>query len=107
MKIIWESAAKLEMRKRSVYCKTNIGIFAYREFRNCIKRQIELLVLFPQSGQRELLLEGFSTEYRSMVVKRYHLKIVYCIDESERAVHISAIWDTRRAPQNLREGFQA
>jgi len=101
MKIIWEPNAKSEMRECFAYCKKNFGITTYYRFKSCVSEQLERLLSFPQIGQKEFLLENPVAEIRSLVVKRYHLKIVYYIDESINYVYIVDVWDTRREPCNL------
>jgi plasmid stabilization system protein ParE len=67
-------------------------------FRTAISRLSD----WPYSAPIELLLEGESEEYRSMVIKRLH-KVIYFVDEEKDSVVIFDIWDCRQDPETLRQ----
>jgi len=60
---------------------------------NTILDEIDRLANQPKIASKELLLEEFSHEYRSLVVMKKY-KVIYFIDNE--IVHISAVWDCRR-----------
>ncbi len=65
-----------------------------------IRASVRLLADFPLLAPRELLLEGHTFEYRSLVVvKRY--KAMYRIDGEK--IIIVTLHDCRRDPVKLRE----
>ena len=105
-KIVWSDKATLAKEKILEYGYKEFGEYSVRKLYSQILRVQDLLELFPFSGKHEPLLEGFGTSYRS-VVFHAHYKLVYYFDEQTDEVRVSDIWDTRRAPQNLRQDFQA
>lgn len=105
-KIVWSDKATLAKEKILEYGYKEFGEYSVRKLYSQILRVQDLLELFPFSGKHEPLLEDFGTSYRS-VVFHAHYKLVYYFDEQTDEVRVSDIWDTRRAPQNLRQGFQA
>lgn len=105
-KIIWSDKATLAKEKVLEYGYREFGEYSVRKmYRQMVKIQ-DLLELFPLSGKHEPLLDEFEMDYRSMVFHA-HYKLVYYFNEQTDEVRILDIWDTRRAPQNLRQGFQA
>lgn len=105
-KIVWSDKATLAKEKILEYGYKEFGEYSVRKLYSQILRVQDLLELFPFSGKHEPLLEGLGTSYRS-VVFHAHYKLVYYFNEQTNEVRVSDIWDTRRAPQNLRQGFQA
>lgn len=101
MKVIWEPAAKLELREYLAYCKKIFGLTTYYKLKSSVSEQLKRLSFFPQIGQKEFQLEDPVAEIRSLVINRYHLKIVYFIDESVNHIYIVDVWDTRREPCSL------
>lgn len=59
-----------------------------------------ILLNNPKLGQREILLEDRSIEYRYIVISNY--KLIYYVDEFLKTINIVDVFDTRQNPIKLR-----
>ena len=58
------------------------------------------LLKFPESGTPEALLRDRKIQYRSVIINEYY-KIVYYVKGD--VLRVSAFWDMRMHPDNLRK----
>lgn len=68
-----------------------------------IQQSAATLLVFPQAGAIEALLEDNPKCYRSLVTEK-HYKIIYSI-KNECSIEIAAIWDCRQAPEKLQQAL--
>jgi plasmid stabilization system protein ParE len=73
----------------------NVAINIYNE----ILDSVETLRLFPYIAPIEPYLNGFSKQYRSLVVKK-RFKVVYYV--KNKNINIVTIWDCRQNPNRLK-----
>lgn len=59
---------------------------------------VDELLIFPEAGQLEPLLNDYEGSFRYLVVNK-HYKLIYTINEA--VVEIVVIWDCRRDPSQL------
>jgi plasmid stabilization system protein ParE len=68
---------------------------------NEILDEIGRIEHFPYIGQIEPSLYDCGKEFRALVVLE-HYKVIYYIEEIEKAIYIATIWDCRQNPDFLR-----
>lgn len=61
----------------------------------------DILINHPKAGKKEPDLEKRKILYRCLVTKVRNYKLVYYIEDD--LVHIIAVWDCRRDPQELKK----
>lgn len=66
-----------------------------------IQRSAATLLVFPQAGAIEPLLEDHPKCYRSLVTEK-HYKIIYSLKD-ENHIEIAAVWDCHQDPDRLRQ----
>lgn len=66
-----------------------------------IQRSAATLLVFPQAGAVEPLLEDNPKCYRSLVAEK-HYKIIYSL-KNENHIEIAAVWDCHQDPDRLRQ----
>ena len=67
---------------------------------NSILDELEILEKQPRIAAIEPLLEDFSKQFRSLIIKRRY-KAIYYIDEEKDMIFVATIWDCRQNPNNL------
>lgn len=98
----WTDRAKAVRKELYVRGATEYGTFTALKMARKIESLTDALSLFPFMGFREPILEERSPIFRACLInKRY--KIIYWYHEANDMVVIEDIWDTHRAPQNLKK----
>lgn len=90
--------------RKELYMRGTIeyGTFTALKLARKIESLTDSLSIFPGMGFREPLLEKRIPLFRAyMINKRF--KIIYWYNEADDIVIIEDIWDTRRAPSNLKK----
>lgn len=55
----------------------------------------------PYIGQKELILDKYTQEFRYLVYKNY--KIIYWINSNKKRIEIANVFDTRQYPAKMNE----
>ncbi len=100
MKIEWLDTAREDLfsiygwyAKESLEAATNL-------FRKIVE-SVDALCGNPRMGHREMLLEDFEYEFRTMLTVSRNYRIIYFLDED--TIFIFRIWDCRQNPRTLKE----
>lgn len=100
--VIWTRKAQTAKRQLYLDGQLKFGARVAKKTAQIIEKIQKNLELFPFMGFREPILEERSPIFRACLInKRY--KIIYWYNEVNDMVVIEDIWDTRRAPQNLKK----
>jgi len=97
MEIIWLPLAE-DALDNIFYFYAENNVSAARKIIANIKREVECLSLFPEMAAKELLLEDYPQNFRSLVIKHHH-KAVYFIENN--TIYIADVWDCRQNPDDL------
>lgn len=98
----WTMKAQAEKRQLYLDGRLIFGARIAKKTAQKIERIQKSLERFPSMGHREPLLEELSPIYRTCIINK-RFKIIYWYSEADDIVVIEDIWDTHRAPQNLRK----
>ena len=99
MTIKWARKAERVWYKTLQQINDDFGYRSAVKFRKETTAAVKQLKKFPKSGPLEDLLASADKEYRGLSFSEYN-KMIYYIAETEDAIHIDDIWDTRREPKN-------
>ena len=102
MKLIFAPEAREDMENIYCYFAERNETYAVELYNQFIE-EAERLLRFPQMAQRELLLDEYPEEYRSLVVRRNY-KLVYFVENE--AVNIVAVFDCRQKPEKLKRDVE-
>jgi plasmid stabilization system protein ParE len=102
MKLIFAPEAREDMENIYHYFAEYNEIYAVELYNQFIE-EAEYLLRFPQAAQKELLLDEYPEEYRSVVV-RHNYKLVYFIENE--AVNVVAVFDCRQDPEKLKRDIE-
>ena len=98
MTIKWSHKAEQTWYKTLQRINDDFGYHSAVKFRKETTAAVKQIKKFPKSGTPEDLLASADKEYRGLLFGEYN-KMIYFIAESENAIHIDDIWDTRREPK--------
>ncbi len=101
MKVYWTQFAEDKLEDIFAYYKFKAGINVAKNIVNGIVDTTLVLDKSPYIGQKEDLLDKRSQDFRYLIFKSY--KIIYRIDEMNKAVFISHIFDTRQNPEKINQ----
>jgi toxin ParE1/3/4 len=59
----------------------------------------DILIENPRIGQKEILLENREIEYRYLIETNW--KIIYSIDDENKAVKVADVFDCRQEPEKI------
>lgn len=104
LSLIWHASFEEKLKAAIRWSRFHFGERTAGKFYRRIIEESNRLTFAPYIGGVEPLLDGFPIEYRSLVVHK-HFKVVYYVDEANALVHIVDMWDVRREPTMLRQGF--
>ena len=96
LEVYWTQFAEDKLTDIFEYYKFNAGIKVAQKLVNGIIDESLKLSKNPFIGQREDLLIDRIQEYRYLVFKNY--KIIYWVDEINKMVLVSHVFDTRQNP---------
>lgn len=99
LSIYWTQFAEEKLNDIFEYYKFNAGVKVAEDLINGIIDASLEINKSPQRGQKEELISGRVQEYRYIVFKSY--KIVYWVDEANKMILVSHLFDTRRNPKKL------
>ena len=97
MRVRWNKQSKEQLLRTASYIRHEFGQETMNDFMTEMKRTNKLLAKNPYLGSIESLLSDLPIKYRSIVVCKIN-KIVYRIVENH--IEVTALWDTRREPDN-------
>ena len=97
-KVKWTKKAKEQRKDLFRYGYKVWGIAQTKSFWAALCLKMRMLGDAPYACAKEMLLENFLPEARSMVLHPNY-KVVYLIDESTESIYIIGFWDTRKEPQ--------
>ena len=100
MRVRWNKQSKEQLRQTARFIRQEFGQKAMDEFMQAVHHTNELLADNPHLGSVEQLLDDFTTQYHSIVVRHLN-KIVYYTEDDY--IKVIAFWDTRREPDKLQE----
>ncbi len=98
MTIKWAQKAEKSWFQTLQQINDDFGYRSAAKFRKETTAAIKQIKKFPMSGPPEDLLASPDKEYRGLFFGEYN-KMIYFVAESEDAIHIDDIWDTRREPK--------
>ncbi len=96
LEVYWTQFAQDKLTDIFEYYKFNEGIAFARNLSNGIVEESLKLEKNPFIGQREDLLRERIQEFRYLLFKNY--KLIYYVDELNKMIFISHIFDTRQNP---------
>ena len=99
LSVYWTQFAEDKLNDIFEYYKFNAGIKVAETLANGIIDSSFDIAKNPYGAQKEELLSDRIQEYRYIVFKSY--KIIYWIDETNKMILVSHVFDTRRNPVNL------
>ena len=94
--IYWTNFAENRLEDIFSYYKNKAGLNVARRLTKGIVDKTIDLQKNPKKGQKELLLEDYSQEFRYLVFKSY--KIIYFINSNKERIDIVNIFDCRQNP---------
>lgn len=100
MKVVWTELAKSQLKEACQYYKEAASANVAASIKSKVYEKTKKLSRFPEMGQRESNPLVAAMNYRYLVSGNY--KIVYRIVLEENIVLISAVFDTRQNPDDLR-----
>jgi plasmid stabilization system protein ParE len=99
--VYWTLFAENKLEDIFEYYKFTAGVRVAQKLINGILDSSFEININPYGGQVEELLKDRIQEYRYIVFKNY--KIIYFIDETNKKVFVSHVFDTRRNPERINE----
>ncbi len=99
--VYWTQIAEDKLNDIFEYYKFNAGIRVARKLINGIIDTSLELDKNAYGGQKEILLENRIQGFRYTVFKSF--KILYWIDETNKIIFISNVFDSRQNPQKINQ----
>ena len=99
LEVYWTQFAEDKLIDILEYYKYNAGIAVAQKLVNGIIDKSLELIKNPFIGQKEDLLSDRIQEFRYIVFKNY--KIIYWIDEVNKKILVSHVFDTRQNPDKI------
>lgn len=93
----WSEIAENQLKDIFDYYAIEAGSRTAKRLINKIIKRVDILLSYPQSGQKEELLLNRVLEYRYLIEGNY--KIIYSVQDNY--IVISAIFDTRQNPTKI------
>lgn len=100
MKIIWSKFAETQLDEIYAYYEKEVNARVAKKIIIGIINESKKLIKSPLIGQEEELLKDRSIHYRYFVFKNY--KLIYSVDDTNRLIKISDVFDTRQNPPKLK-----
>ena len=101
MKVYWTKFAEDKLEDIFDYYKFKAGVNVAKDIVNGIIDTTLILDKSPFAGQKEELLYKKGYDFRYLIFKNY--KIIYRVDETNKAVFISHVFDTRQNPEKMKQ----
>ncbi len=100
-KVLWSKHAEFRLDEIYIYYgeKANVKV-ATTLVRGIIRKTLRLKK-HPFIGQKEPLLSDIDIDYRYLISGNY--KMIYSVDEANRAIKIATVFDVRQNPEKLRD----
>lgn len=102
MRVVWSHRAYDNYQIVKRYIKRKFGERKVREFCSEVRKATVQISHHPDRGSYELLLEGGSYEYRSILINGLS-KLVYVAEDD--IIHVADFWDCRWEPERITEGL--
>lgn len=99
-KVIWSEFAETQLDEIYKYYKTNAGKSIAKKLLKGIINAPDKLIISPQIGQKEELLQRRDEEYRYLIFKNY--KLIYSINYKNGFIKIADVFDTRQNPKKMK-----
>ncbi len=99
LKVYWTRFAEYKLDTIFIYHETKTGKNSAKNLINGIIDHTIGLENNPKIGQKELLLEKYSQNFRYLVFKNY--KIIYWINIDKKRIEIATVFDTRQNPKKI------
>ncbi len=98
MKLIYTEQALFSLEEALNFIAPKVSNKKLDEIKNNILDAADTLILQPQQGQMEPLLEHLGLEHRRLIVSHY--KIIYRV--IEKYIYITDIFDSRQDPEKMK-----
>lgn len=102
MRVVWSHRAYDNYQIVKRYIKRKFGERKVREFCSEVREATVQISNHPDRGSYELLLEGGSYEYRSILINGLS-KLVYVAEDD--IINVADFWDCRWEPERITEGL--
>lgn len=99
-KIIWSAFSEKQIDYIFEYYTKNANLVVAKKVVKSIISATTILSTNPKTGAKEPLLKNRKIEYRYLVTTNY--KLIYSIDEANRFIKISDVFDVRQNPIKLK-----
>ncbi len=103
-KIIWSRFSENEIDNIYDYYKNRVNSKLATKIVKSILIAPDKLIKNPKIGAIEPFLEEREIEYRYIVSTNY--KIIYSINEEDKSIRISDVFDTRQNPSKIEQRVQ-
>lgn len=100
MELVWSDKFKNKIKIYFDYCLSNYGETLTKKKRNELDKILKSLLMFPESGRIEQLLQGMNKIYRTINLDKL-FKIIYTV--SENTITIETLWNMKRNPKTLKK----
>ena len=99
LEVYWTRFAENKLDDIYIYFETTASVSVAKKLVNGIIDKTIGIKRNPDIGQRELLLENYTQNFRYLVFKNY--KIIYWVNISKHQIEIVNVFDTRQNPDKL------
>ena len=99
LKVVWTKTAQNKLLDVFEYYLSIAGVDVAQKVVDGIVGASLILNINPLGNQKELLLNHKSEGFRSAIYKNY--KIIYWIDDMNKIIFISNVFDTRQSPTKI------
>lgn len=103
IEIFWTDFAKDQLKKIFEFYKEKAGLKIAKQILKEIIKKTNGLSYFPKVGMIEEILKDRPQNFRYVISTNY--KIIYWINNEEKRIEISDIFDTRQNPEKLQRNI--
>ena len=103
IEIFWTDFAKNQLKKIFDYYKGRAGLRIAKQISKEIIKKADSLSDFPKIGVVEEFLKERPQKFRYVISTNY--KIIYWINNEEKRIEISDVFDTRQNPEKLQQNI--
>ena len=101
-RIIWLPRAQQQLEQRLVYARLEFGKATANRWVRSIEHMEHRLLLMPESYSPEPLLKDCIPLFRACIIMK-RFKVIYFYMPEIHTIYIADIWDSRMAPEALRQ----
>lgn len=99
IKILWSALAESQLKEIYEYYAFKADSKLAKFIINKIIARVDVLQIYPHSGQKEELLIHYKEEFRYLVESNY--KIIYWVKDDN--VTIASVFDCRQNPKKMKK----